>query len=315
MTLTLDPRLPLLWRTPDSVQLGLDDPPVRLQGVSTAQERMLAALALGLTPQGLNLIGKESGLSRAQVSDFVRTIRPALVAPSREVEGTVSIDGLGPTADRLHWRLREAGVESLIGPSGLPRRVEQSGQEALVDPGRPDSLGASSTQGVSTASVERQAPAVAVLIGDFVLSPEHRGRWLRRDIPHLPIVYSDTSVTIGPFIEVGTGPCLYCLELHHRDADPAWPALASQLLGAQSSVQHPFFASEVATIAARWVLRRLLEGPADAATALTVDAETGQPRQRSWTAHPECSCTGIAVGEAGSEERRRDEVGPHALSA
>lgn len=200
MTLALDPRLPLLWRTPDSLQLGLDAPPVVLTGVTTAHERMLAGLAVGLTPEGLALIGAESGLNPEQIAAFERAVRPALAAPKCAPRALVHIDGSGATVDRLEWRLREVGLE--------PRRVKTEADEQTAPP---------------------ELMQVAIIVGDYVLDPERRGRWLRRDIPHLPIVFGDTGVTIGPFIEPGAGPCLYCLELHRTDADPAWPALASQV--------------------------------------------------------------------------------------
>lgn len=268
MTLQLDPRLPLVWRTPDSLQVGVDDPPVVLTGVTTAHERMLAALGLGLTRQGLILIGTESGLTVEDVATFEEAIRPALAADKAVDAARVDIDGAGPTADRLERRLREAGLE--------PRRTRSR---------------ADGDESESPA----EAADFAVIIGDYVLDPERRGRWLRRDIPHLPIVFGDTSVTVGPFIEPGIGPCLYCLELHRRDADPAWPALASQLLGRTSTAQSPFFASETAALATRMVLRRRRNGSEGSATSVTLDADTGRSRTALRQPHPDCACTGLTA--------------------
>lgn len=258
MTLTLDPRRPVLWRTPHSLQVGLDNPPVMISGVTLGHERMLAGLAIGLTPAGLALIGREAGLTDAQVEDFARDITPALTAKTASHTMTVEIDGVGATADRLGYRLREAGFEL-----GL------------------------------AASHDDHVSDFAVITGDYVLDPERRGKWLRRDIPHLPLVYSDLSVTIGPFIEPGAGPCLYCLELHHRQSDEAWPALASQLLGKSSSAPSPFIASEAATLATRAVLRRARYGPESVATSITLNIESGDLTSRSWQAHPECACAGL----------------------
>lgn len=277
MTLVLDPRFPLVWRTPVSLQLGVDDPPVVLTSVTTAHERMLAGLAIGLTPQGLALIGTGSGLNRDQIADFERTIRPALLTPKVASSAHIEIDGCGATADRLEWRLREAGME--------PHRAPSSAGE----------------------------PTAAVIVGDYVLDPERRGRWLRRDIPHLPIIFSDTSVTIGPFIEPGVGPCLYCLELHRRDADPAWTALASQLLGKSSTAQSPFFASETATLATRMVLQRVKVDGAGKATSFTVDVDSGRIRTRSWKTHEECACSGLrAVDGQGRQEIAKERSFPAA---
>ncbi|MEO6942455.1 MAG: TOMM precursor leader peptide-binding protein [Terrimesophilobacter sp.] len=266
MALMLDPRLPLVWRSPDSLQLGVDSPRVVMTAVSTAHERMLTALAVGVTPSGLALIGSEGGLDADQIAAFHRAIQPALAVPAVAPHVIVTITGDGPTADRLEWRLREAGLE--------PRRAQSPGNGAS-DTGAPDTTD------------------LAVVLGHFVLDPDVRQHWLRRDIPHLPVIFGDTSVTIGPFIEPGDGPCLYCLELHRMDADPAWPALASQLLGRRSSAETPFFASETANVAARMVLSRATASASPWATSITVDAETGERMPRPWSRHPDCGCAGI----------------------
>ncbi|MEO7349041.1 MAG: hypothetical protein ABIW32_04175 [Terrimesophilobacter sp.] len=279
MTLTIDPRLPVLWRTPHSVQVGVDAPIVVLDAVTTAHERMLAALAVGLTPEGLRLIGTESGLSAEQVAEFARAITPALATPTPSPHAIVHIDGVGPTVDRLEWRLREAGLE--------PRRVNAATRH-------------------EPAPTPLETRELAVIVGDFVLDPERRGRWLRRDIPHLPIVYGDTSITMGPFVEPGSGPCLYCLELHRTESDAAWPALASQLLSRTSTAQSPFFASEVASLAARWVLSRVIAGAASPSTAVTVSADTGQRSEKTLVAHPDCACQGLTVlGDSDLQENAR----------
>lgn len=267
MTLILDSRKPVLWRTPHSLQVGLDEPAVVLNDVTPAEERMLAGLAKGLTREGLRLVGAESGLSPEQVEDFASRVRPALAVENASPHACVEIDGHGLTADRLERNLHECGFETRRAISNDPApRETHSTQTGLF----------------------------AVVIGDFVLDPERRGRWLRRDIPHLPLVYGDSSVTIGPFIEPGSGPCLYCLELHRRDADAAWPAMASQLLGKISAAQTPFIASEAATIAARMIRRRGIEGGGEA-MSLTLDCESGARTERSWQAHPECACAGLSV--------------------
>ncbi|KZX20015.1 hypothetical protein [Rathayibacter tanaceti] len=47
MVLRLDPRLPLLWRSANALQLGLDRPLVILDDVGYAEELLLDALRLG----------------------------------------------------------------------------------------------------------------------------------------------------------------------------------------------------------------------------------------------------------------------------
>ncbi|MGL4340787.1 MAG: TOMM precursor leader peptide-binding protein, partial [Rhodoglobus sp.] len=123
--------------------------------------------------------------------------------------------------------------------------------------------------------------------------------WLRRDVPHLPVVLSDTSAMIGPLVEPGSGPCLLCLELHRRDADDAWPAIATQLLGRRRQVKSAMLAGEAAIAAARMAIAQL-GGPAavGAAHSLRIDAATGVRRRREWQEHPLCGCRGIPSEES-----------------
>ena len=267
MILALDPRFPLLWRSPTSLQLGVDRPVTVLPTVSVAHERMLAALQVGIPSPGLDLLGSESGLDERELAAFRRAIEPALLVRRGPVKARVIVAGSGPTADRLVWRLREAGLD--------PHPIGEGpwSESALAAAGLADG-------------------DLAVLVGHYVLDPELRGFWLRRDLPHLPVIYGDATVRIGPLIEPGWGPCLYCLERHRADADPAWPVLATQLLGRRSAAESPFVAGEAATIAARLLLARG-SGAASDATSITLDIETGALERRSWPPHPDCACSGL----------------------
>lgn len=295
-TLRLDPRYPLLWRSPTSLQLGVDAPPARFGNVTIAEERMLAALTVGATSAGLGVIGANSGLTKTQVARFHTAVRPALLTeePVSTARRTVVVSGSGPTADRLVWRLREGGLD--------PRPTGESPDDAVAAP----ALG--------------EAP-LAVVVGHYVLDPAFSGLWLRRDVPHLPVVYGDTSVRIGPLVEPGSGPCLHCLERHRADADPAWPAIAAQLWGLRSTAETPFLASEAATAAARIALNRLaglptpVSAPSPASSSITIDAVTGAIERRTHVPHPECSCGGIAGSTVSEPARRGTATGRSPRSA
>ena len=144
----------------------------------------------------------------------------------------------------------------------------------------------------------------SLLLSHYVVEPELFGYWLSRDIPHLPIVFSDTGVQVGPFIEPGTGPCLYCLELHRTDADPARTAIASQLWGRTSPAEVPLVTSEVVALATRLVTRRLAGPPADAATSVFLDSATGEATTRQWVRHPDCGCEALPGNDSAPAHQR-----------
>jgi bacteriocin biosynthesis cyclodehydratase domain-containing protein len=264
MVLKLDPRFPLVWRSPTSLQVGVASPVVVLDDVTPADERIIAALSAGVSRPGLAMIGRSAGASEPSVDSLLDLLAPALASAAPPAPGTVTITGSGPTVDRIAEALRAAGVVVRIA--------------------------------VDAESAGSGACDLAIAVGHFVLAPELHGLWLRRDIPHLPVVFSDTTVDVGPVVEPGRGACLYCLQRYRTDADPSWPAISAQLWGRRSGAETPLGSSEIAALASRLAIDRLVGGP-DASTAVSteVDVATGARRTREWSPHPLCGCTGIGA--------------------
>lgn len=236
------------------MQFGIDSPAVVLDDLSNAEERMIAALVSGVSRSGLEMIARESGAEEAEAHSLITAVGPALRPPAAASLGTVTISGTGVTADQLAVALRGAG-----------------------------------------AAVGGDIPelCLAIIVSHYVIEPELHGRWLRRDVPHLPVVYGDSVVRIGPIVEPGSGPCLFCLELHRRDDDPSWPAIASQLWGRTSAAETSIVAGEVAAIASRLALSRLRDG-AGAAASAHLHVETGVVMRQHWQPHPECACVDLS---------------------
>ncbi|WP_411698594.1 hypothetical protein [Conyzicola sp.] len=264
MVLKLDPRYPLVWRSPSSLQLGVASPVVVLHEVSTADELMLSALLAGVSQPGLAMIARGGGVDDDAAAALLAAVAPALETPAPVGAHTVCLVGSGATADRIAANLAAEGV--------LVNRATEVEEAAAT------------------------SCDLAIAVGHFVLAPDLHGLWLRRDIPHLPVVLSDTSTSVGPLIEPGTGPCLYCLQRYHTDADPAWPALSAQLWGRRSQIETALVAGEIAVAASRAALTRLDEGHAASAHLSTeIDSRSGATTTRAWLPHPECGCTGVSV--------------------
>jgi bacteriocin biosynthesis cyclodehydratase domain-containing protein len=263
MVLKLDRRLPIVWRSPSSMQIGVSAPPVTLHHVSTATERIVSALSIGLTRSGLDLIRDAVGVSERHVAALLETLGPALLPATKTKDKSASIVlvGGGETAAR---------TADLLTESGLSVRL--------------------ATDASSAASEDCD---FAIAIGAFAVEPELHGLWLRRDIPHLPIVLSDSEVIIGPIVEPGIGPCLYCLHRHSTDADPAWPAIAIQLYGRPSPADVALVASEVAAIVCRLTLARVAGDAAAAPVhrSIHLNVASGAVTTKEWLRHPMCGCT------------------------
>ena len=284
MMLQLDPRYPLVWRSPTSLQLGIDRPVIVLHEVTIAQERMLAALVVGVTEPGFDLIARAAQADDPTARAFLQAVAPALRtrgdrgrdigAPVRGVTATtVLLTGHGATAEALC---------NILNTTGLKVRSHDL-------------------------SHEPQPGDIAVIVDHYVVDPNVRGYWLRRDISHLPVVVSDSTIRIGPFIDPGDGPCLWCLDRTRSEHDPAWPAIASQLLGRRSPVDRGLNAIEAGALAARAVLDRVAglhragnptHPTAARGVSTTLHVATGARSTQRWTRHPECGCA--ALPESGS---------------
>ncbi len=257
MALRVDPRFPLIWRTPQSLQFGLDRPRTVLDEVSPADERLISALVAGVSRSGADMIGRAAGLDDDSISALLRSLEPVLEDPKPSTApGSIVVCGNGETAELLRRLFGEAGSTLLSDTSDA-------------------------------------SPDLAVIVAHYVMEPEHHGYWLRRDIPHLGIVFGDSAVRIGPLVTPGSGPCLYCLEHHRSDADPARAAIVSQLWGRRSAAETSLTAAEAAAIAVRLLRRPEASRFLGSVDSIDLDIETGSTRIHPWVAHPDCFCRDI----------------------
>jgi bacteriocin biosynthesis cyclodehydratase domain-containing protein len=251
MVLKLDPGIPMVWRTPDSVQFGVDAPVVVIAGVDAGLERLLTALRTGISPSGWDMLARDAAVPAELARDLLARLEPVMHAERAPASGRVLVTGDGPIARALAGLLRDEGV---------------------------------------LARADESQPELAVLVTDWVLGPHDAATWLRRDVPHVPIVAADRFVTIGPFVEPGRTPCVYCVQLARTDADPAWPAVATQLWGRAPAALSHLTVLSAACFAARRIRARLDGRPASVARGWRL-ADAGGTVS-AWTArtHPRCSC-------------------------
>lgn len=287
MTLRLNPRYPLVWRTPDTLQVGVDHPLVVVRDVSPGLEHVIAALVGGVPRSGALMLGRRAGASVADTEALLDALRPALLVtpepprlsglPGRRAVPPVApvplicVDGAGPTSQ---------GIRALLLDLGL-RVADQTGSAVAIPTGEDERNGPNE-------------PALAVIVGHYALEPSRHGRWLRRDVPHLPVVFSDSEVRIGPLVEPGSGPCLYCLELTRLDADEAWTAIACQLLTRVAPTETRRMVIEVAALVAGLVQDRVDSGRSPLTrTTLVIDATSRAIRRREHRPHERCGCRSL----------------------
>jgi hypothetical protein len=201
--LRLDPAFPPLWRSATTLQFGaqavvvIDDP-------SPWQQRLIRELEGGIPDAALDPVAQALGAPPDAGEAFVRRIRRALARPDPQ-----------PLQICLQT------------PDGFPRARAAAVAEALVSAGM--DVSEVTWFGAPGELVRAQVPVV--VLADHIVEPRRTAALMGADVPHVPLVFTGTGAEIGPYVAPGRTPCLACLAAHRRDADPAWPHLAAQLLG------------------------------------------------------------------------------------
>lgn len=253
----LAPAYPVLWRDERSVQVGLSDPVCTIVDPTAWQLELLRVLAHGVAP------GQIAGLAMALGGD------PA--------EATALVAQLGAALREV----TETSEVSLLVTDRVPHPAVLGVYDALADAGftpvRRTTADAAATPG-----------AIAVIVSASLVPPHLAHELVSADVVHVPLVLDSERAILGPAVRPGETACLACLWAHEVDRDPAWPALASQLL-ARELVDPP--TRSVAGSAAA-LLAQVLAGvsPESGRSRAVEISRDGRRRWRSHAPHAECLC-------------------------
>jgi hypothetical protein len=276
----LDPAMPVLLRHDGTVQVGWNPrravvvrPPRGLTAIGLAT--LLRSMYSPLPMSELQRHADRHGMVAAgELGDVVTQLVKAGVATRgpRQRAGrsaSIRVHGRGPLAELLVEALHCSGA-----------RIKQSSQpHAVVTP----------------------AGADLVVLSDYLVADPRMLRDLHaQGVAHLPVRVRDGAGLIGPLVIPGVTSCLGCADLHRRDRDAAWPAVAAQL---RNTVGVADRATLLATAAlALSQVNRVIgavrgvdavpdPGPPPALnTTLEFDVHAGSIAARHWPKHPLCSC-------------------------
>ena len=258
--LRLDPRLPIVWQNPDSVQIGVSPPRCVVPDIDDRVLPLLHALHTGISVAGAKLMGSEAGLSAAEVTTVLQLLGPALTHQQPSSPVAITLRGELAHITRFATTLAHAGHRVNITEDA--QEIPQETSEGEV-----------------------------VLVGNFVINPAHYRACLYADVIHTPVVFSDQLVRIGPRVIPGHTACLHCVWRNRVHREPHYVAIASQLWGATAATD----TLELSALAA-WHTRALLHEPEDGLVA-TLDALTGKATHSVELPSAECACGSLDVSQ------------------
>jgi bacteriocin biosynthesis cyclodehydratase domain-containing protein len=125
----------------------------------------------------------------------------------------------------------------------------------------------------------------------------------RRRLPHLLIEERDDAILVGPLVLPGRSACIRCLDLHRRDRDPAWPAIAAQLATAPGRISTAATSTAlIATGVAAGEVLGFIDGLETEALEASIEVRPlARIRRRSWHPHPSCACIDTKRRSIGDE--------------
>jgi hypothetical protein len=268
----IDPRLPIVWQNPRSVQIGVDPPQATLLDVDDRVLPLLHGLHLGVTLAGARLLAREAGLTVSESAIIMHSLAPTFIAPKHSPLPSLRLRG--HSAHLPHF----AQVWRTLG-------------HTVIDSAQNEDDGGSSIE-------------EAVLVGNFVLDPALYRACLQNDTIHTAVVFLDQSLLIGPRVTPGRGPCVHCVWRNTSDRNPHHLAITSQLWGQRAATDTKEFAALAA-----WHVRDLIHSPRQGAV-LRIDGLTRVVSETREEPSVECACRGLGEPpRAGQELPENDSSG------
>lgn len=254
----LNPQILSVWTSPTTLQFGVDSTICTLEDLTPSKERFITALRTGFSHKQLSSVAKQAGISTVEAHKLLFDVSAACSPAPRPKKRRICVDGSSSLAHTLANTLAGAGHRVIL------------------------------------ASARNNLDCdVAFIVADYVIEPYRAADWLRREINHVPVVVGDTRVKIGPVL--GTGHlslCNHCVELYRRDRNPAWPVIASQLVGKPAQLLTALHCNELSALLTRWVSDSSTI-PLSRSEGLEYNPENGTYVKERFTFHPECSCQAL----------------------
>ncbi|TNM60023.1 thiamine biosynthesis protein ThiF [Streptomyces sp. NP160] len=313
-SLRLRPGLLTAWRSPGRLQLGVGAVAHVLEGLTTADELVVDALATGADPTSLQRLAALHGGPPERTRALLEALAGAGALERVEGRGPgarpdglartcAAVVGASPTGRAVALGLAAAGVGAVLVEDEAPVTRADVGPAAFSPSDLELSRGAAVVRTllrhhpsvrVQPPPAGRVRPDVVVLVASGAHDARRAEPLVREGVPHLGVLHLGAAAVVGPLVRPGDSACLRCLDLHRTDRDPEWPRLLPQLAAPPGGPRRPEpadLAALAAAVAVQQVLAQL-RGHEPAALDATLELDgAGALGVRPWSAHPACGCT------------------------
>ncbi len=284
--LRIDPAHPPLWRTATTLQFGAE-PVVVVHDPSAWQQRVVRELERGIPDEAVVPFAVALGASARAASEFVAELVPVFERASRSPRRVI-VQAAGEVP-----RTQLEAVAAGLSASGC----DVAAAHPFDPPG-----GA-----VSDA-------AAVVVVAHHLVTPSFASALMVDDRPHLPVVLTGAGAEVGPCVRPGVSACLSCLAAHRREADPAWPTIAAQLLGRLVVESDASIVWEAGFVAARLLSECEARPMRTRSRSLTLRAGSLRRTVRKHRPHEECRCRSLAGSATAAAPALLEPTSPRAFA-
>lgn len=255
MVLKLNPDIPAVWLSPQTLRFGFDAPLLVLEELNTGEEKLVALLQHGTTSAAYRMLAERLGVSAESAETLLRALNPLFLPFQAPPPVTTRLIGDPALIDAFSALFPKELEEGEVGPA---RRKDQA-----------------------------QLP-LTVSLSRFLAFSSLGQEPLSNNIPHLPIVLGDQSVWVGPVILPGIVPCLFCIERAEVEREPHLATMIVQLLEPRTQANDPALLRFAAALTAERISSFRLGKASNVACRITV---SGHQQFTEYGFSSECLCS------------------------
>lgn len=264
MVLKLNPDIPAVWLSPQTLRFGFDEPLLVLEELNTGEEQLVSLLQHGTTAGAYRMFATRMGVSADNANTLLEALQPLFLPPQPPPPVTYRLIGEPALIDSLSTLLLKEQPETQARPS-----------------------------------VRKPQPELplTISISRFLAFSSLGQETLSNNTAHLPIVLGDQSVWVGPVILPGIVPCLYCIERAEVSREPHLATMIVQLLEPRTQASDPALLRFAAALTAERISTFRLGEASNVACRIKLN---GQQQFTEYEFSPECLCS--RATELGTEK-------------